>query len=72
VLRPEDLLAHRQQRRELVAGTGRVPRFPGEEGELVLGGQGVRVLWAEDPHKLGQQFGEQVPGGGRVPRLPVQ
>jgi uncharacterized protein (TIGR03083 family) len=39
-------------------------------GELAPGGQGVRVLRAEDPLAHRQQRGEQVPSGGRVPGQP--
>ncbi len=48
MLRAQDPLAYRQQRRELVAGGGRFPRRPGPAGELVSGGQGARVLRAAD------------------------
>ncbi len=70
MLRAEDPLADGQQRGELVAGPGRVPRLPGPAGEVGAGGQGIRVLRAEDPLAHGQQRGELVPGRGRVPRLP--
>src|ERR1700683_5437445 len=42
-LRAQDALADGQQRGELVAGPGRIPRLPGEVGESGAGGQGVRV-----------------------------
>ena len=43
---------------------------PVQAGEAAAGGQGVRVLRAEDPLDHGQQRGEQVAGRGRIPRLP--
>ena len=46
------------------------PASPVQRARLCAGGQGVRVLRAEDPLAHGQQRGELVPGGGRVPRLP--
>ena len=65
-----DPLADGQQGGELVAGPGRIPRLPGPAGELVAGGQGVRVLGALDPLADGQQGGTLVAGPGRIPRLP--
>ena len=47
-----------------------IARLPGPAGEVGAGGQGVRVLRAEDPLEHGQQRGELVPGPGRIPRLP--
>ena len=44
-----DSFADGQQGGTLVAGSGRIPRLPGPAGELVAGGQGVRVLGALDP-----------------------
>ena len=44
MLRAEDALHDGQQRSVLVPGGGRIPRLPGVVGELVAGGQGVRVL----------------------------
>ena len=70
VLGAGDPLADRQQRGELVAGRGRVPRLPGQAGEVGAGGQGVRVLGAEDPLADGQQRGELVAGAGRDPPPP--
>ena len=40
VLRAEDPLAHGQQRGELVAGPGRIPRLPGPAGEVGRGRSG--------------------------------
>ena len=45
-------LAHRQQRRVLVAGRGRLPRLPDPVGEVGAGAQRVRVLTV-----LSGQFG---------------
>jgi hypothetical protein len=42
----------------------------GPVGEVAPGGQGFRVLGAEDPLLDGQQRGELVAGGGRIPRYP--
>ena len=70
MLGAEDPLAHRQQRGELVAGPGRVPRLPGVVGEVGAGGQGFRVLGARDPLAHRQQRGVLVAGPGRIPRLP--
>ena len=53
-------------------GPRRIPRLPGPLGEVVAGGQGVRVLGAEHPLEDGQQRGVLVAGRGRVPCLPVQ
>jgi hypothetical protein len=61
VPRAQHPLADGQQCGELVAGPGRIPRLPGPAGEIVAGGQGVRVLGAEDPLLNGQQR-----GAGRV------
>ena len=49
VLRAEYSLDDGHQRGELVAGRGRIARLPGPPGEVGPGGQGVRVLRAEDP-----------------------
>ncbi len=49
VLGAVDLLDHRQQGGELVAGPGRVTRLPGPEGQVVPGGQEGRILGAERP-----------------------
>ena len=46
------------------------PASPVQRARSCAGGQGVRVLRAEDPLVHGQQRGELVAGGGRVPRLP--
>ena len=35
VLGTEDPLKHRQQRRELITGSSRVPRYPGPVGEVM-------------------------------------
>ena len=70
MLGAQDPLADGQQRGELVAGPGRIPRRPGPAGEVVAGGQGVRVLGAQHPLLDGQQRGELVAGPGRIPRLP--
>ena len=48
-LRAEDPPDHRDQRGELVAGPGRVPRPSGPVGEVGAVDQGFRVLRAEDP-----------------------
>ena len=64
VLGALDPLEDGQQGGELVAGPGRVPRLPGPVGEIVAGGQGVRVLGAVGialPARVGDQP-EQVPG----------
>jgi hypothetical protein len=47
VLGAEYLLLDGQQRGELVASPGRIPRLPGEAGEEAAIGQGVGVLGAE-------------------------
>jgi hypothetical protein len=65
-----DPLHEGQQRGELVAGPGRIPRLPRPGGEVGAGGQGVGVLGARDPLAEGQQRGELVAGPGRIPRLP--
>src|SRR5579859_5445140 len=39
-------------------------------GEFVPGGQGVRVLRAEDAGAFGHERGELIPRGSRMPRLP--
>ena len=39
---------------------------------MCAGGQGVRVLGAQDPFNDGQQCGELVAGPCRIPRLPGQ
>jgi hypothetical protein len=44
----EDPLPDRQQRGVLVAGTGRIPRFPGVVGQAGACGQGVRMFSAQD------------------------
>ena len=46
-----------------------VSRLPGPVGEVGAGGQGVRVLGAQDPLADGQQRGVLVAGPGRIPRL---
>jgi hypothetical protein len=70
VLGALDPLADGQQGGELIPCPGRIPRLPGPAGELVAGGQGVRVLGALDPLADGQQGGALVAGPGRIPRLP--
>jgi hypothetical protein len=72
VFRAEDPLDHREQRRELVAGPGRIPRPPGEAGEVAAGGQGGRVLGGQHPLADGQQRGEQVAGPAASPASPAQ
>ena len=57
--------------RELIhseMGTASCP--PSPAGQVVPGGQGLRVLGAQDPLIDGQQRGELVAGPGRIPRLP--
>ena len=44
VLGAQHPLADGQQRGELVAGPGRIPRLPGPVGQVAAGGQGARVL----------------------------
>ena len=70
MLRAEDPLDDGQQRGELVAGPGRIPRLPGPAGQAVAGGQGARVFRAGHPLDDGQQRGVLVAGPGRIPRLP--
>jgi hypothetical protein len=41
MLRSEDPLAHRQQRRVLVAGGGRIPRLPGPVGDAAPNAKGA-------------------------------
>jgi hypothetical protein len=58
-----DPLIHRQQRRKLVAGPGRIPGLPGPGGQAGPGVQGARVLGAQDP---------LIPGRGTIrPDLPA-
>ena len=56
MLGAQDPLAHRQQRRELITGPGRIPRPPGRGGEVGPGGQRIRVrervLGPEHPQTL--------------------
>ena len=65
---PRTRSTHGQQRGELVAGPGRIPRLPGPAGEVAAGGQGVRVLRAEDP--LDARAAARRTGPGRRPRPP--
>ncbi len=70
MLGAQDPLADGQQRGELVAGPGHIPRTPGPAGEVVAEVQGVRVLGAQHPLEEGQQGGVLVAGPGRIPRHP--
>ena len=53
-------------------GPGRIPRLPGPAGKVVAGGQGVRVLGAQDPLADGQRRGELVAAPAASPASPVQ
>ncbi len=70
----KDPLVYGQQRGEQAPRRSQLPRLPGPVGQVVPGGQGVRVLWAEDlvgsenPLACEQQRGELVAGPRRVPR----
>jgi len=64
VLRAEDPLEEGQQRGEQVLGTGRVPRMPGPAGELMPGGQGARMLRAEDPFPCVMDSALEISGCG--------
>src|SRR5215831_16711875 len=44
VIRAEHPLVNRQQDGILVAGPGRIARMPGPGGQVVTGGEGLRVL----------------------------
>ena len=48
-------------------GSGAIFCLPGPVGEVGTGGQGVRVLGAQDPLADGQQRGVLVAGGGAEP-----
>ena len=67
MLRAENPLLDGRQRGELVAGPGCVPRLPGPAGEVAAGGQGVRVLRAEDLLEYRQLRGVLAAGPGRCP-----
>ena len=54
-----------QQRGELVAGPGRIPRLPGPGGEVAAIGQGVGVLGTGHLLGNGQPRGVLVAGPGR-------
>ncbi len=48
------------------------PLLPGSVGHLMVGGQGVGVLGAQDPFADGQQRSELVAGPAASPASPVQ
>jgi hypothetical protein len=70
VLAALDLLDDGQQGGVLVAGPGRIPRLPGQAGEVNVGNHLAGVLAALDPLDDGQQGSVLVAGLGRIPRLP--
>ena len=70
VLRAEDLLDDRQQRRGQVARPGHIPRPPGPLGEVGAGGQGVRVLGARHLRPYLQHPMREVPGRRVVSAVP--
>ena len=72
MLGAEDPLEDGQQLGELVPGRGRVPRLPGPAGEVGAGGQGVRVLGAEDPLAYRQQAANWSRAPAASPASPVQ